>query len=168
MIHSADSALLKANSGYSKALSDLTQNLSENLRNQIGIESTVKMPDKLSVLFKNLKINTTHGNIKNIDLNYRGDGIKARHIPSILLTIANNIKETRQKKSVDFTFIWGYEEPENGVEFFACSKLAEELYSYSSDIQILVTTHSPAIYSKNSCKQVRCYYTYKTDHGLLN
>ncbi len=165
MIHSADSALLKANSGYSKALSDLTQNLSENIRNKIGIESTVKMPDKLSALFRNLKISTNDGNINDIDLNHRGDGIKARHIPSILLTIANNIKETRQKRSVDFTFIWGYEEPENGVEFFACSKLAEELYSYSSDIQILLTTHSPAIYSKNSSEQVRCYYTYKTDHG---
>ena len=165
MIHSADSALLKANSGYSKALSELTQDLSENVQNQIGIESTVKMPDKLSVLFRNLKISTSDKNIKDIDLNHRGDGVKARHIPSILLTIANNIKKARKKNTVDYTFVWGYEEPENGVEFFACSKLAEELYSYAADIQILLTTHSPAIYSKNNNKDVRCYYTYKTDYG---
>ncbi len=165
MIHSADSALLKANSGYSKALSELTQNLSENVRNQIGIESTVKMPDKLSVLFRNLKISTNDESVKDIDLNHRGDGIKARHIPSILLTIANNIKNARKKNSVEYTFIWGYEEPENGVEFFACSKLAEELYSYAADIQILLTTHSPAVYSKNNNEHARCYYTYKTDHG---
>ncbi len=164
MIHSADSALLKANSIYSEALSELTQNLSENVRNHIGIDSTVKMPDKLSILFRNLKISTNDESVKDIDLNHRGDGIKARHIPSILLTIANNIKKARQKKSVDYTFIWGYEEPENGVEFFACSKLAEELYDYSADIQILLTTHSPAIYSKNNSERVRCYYTYK-DHG---
>ncbi len=165
MIHSADSALLKANTVYSNALLELTEDLSQNIKTQLGIESVVKMPDKLSELFRNLKISTKDKNVKNIDLNHRGDGIKARHIPSILLTISNNIKESRKKNSVDFTFIWGYEEPENGVEFFACSKLAEELYSYKSDIQILVTTHSPAIYSRNSSEHVKCYYTFKNDTG---
>ncbi len=165
MTHSADSALLKANSQYSKTLSELTQNLSRNVKDKIGIESTVKMPDKLSVLFKNLKIDTNDKYIRGIDLNHRGDGLKARHIPSILYTITENVKKARQKKSVDYTFIWGYEEPENGVEFFACSKLAEELYAYSSNIQMLLTTHSPAIYSKNTCKNAKCYYTYKNDNG---
>lgn len=165
MVYSADSALTKANTQYSKALSELTQNLSENVKKKIGIESVIKMPDKLSALFRNLKINTKDENVKNIDLNQRGDGIKARHIPSMLLTITNNIKNTRKKNSVDYTFIWGYEEPENGVEFFACSKLADELYSYAKDFQILLTTHSPAIYSKNSKENVKCYYTYKSKNG---
>ena len=70
-----------------------------------------------------------------------------------------------KKNSVDHTFIWGYEEPENGVEFFSCSKLADEIYSYSSNIQIFITTHSPAIYSKNDAENVKCYYTYKSESG---
>lgn len=165
MIHSADSSLLRANIVYSKSLAELTENLSNNVKQRIGIESIVKMPDKLAVLFRNLKISTKDENVKDIDLDHRGDGVKARHIPSILLTIMNNIKGARKKNSVDYTFIWGYEEPENGVEFFACSKLAEELYSYSSDVQIILTTHSPAIYSKNSSANVKCYYTYKGERG---
>ncbi len=165
MTISADSALHTANLEYSKALTELTQNLSENVKNKVGLDSSVMMPDKLSVLFRNLKINTKDENIKDIDLNHRGDGIKARHIPSILLTIAHNIKNSRKRNSVDYSFIWGYEEPENGVEFFACSQLADELYSYSKELQLIITTHSPAIYSKSNMQDCKCYYVYKTECG---
>ena len=159
MVASADGKLAKVNQDYSKALAELTVNLHESVKSQIGLDSKIKMPDQMSALFRNLKISTSDSNIKNIDINHRGDGIKARHIPSILVTIAHNIKESRKKNSVDHTFIWGYEEPENGVEFFSCSKLADEIYSYSSNIQIFITTHSPAIYSKNDAENVKCYYT---------
>lgn len=165
MTHSGDSSLLQANKVYSKSLSELTQNFSENIKQKLDIDSSIRMPDKLSVLFRNLKINTNDSNIKNIDLNHRGDGIKARHIPSILLSISNNIRESRKKNSIDYTFIWGYEEPENGVEFFSCSKLADELYGYSSNTQMIVTTHSPAIYTRKNNGNARCYYVYKNARG---
>lgn len=165
MVASADGKLAKVNQDYSKALAELTVNLHESVKSQIGLDSKIKMPDQMSALFRNLKISTSDSNIKNIDINHRGDGIKARHIPSILVTIAHNIKESRKKNSVDHTFIWRYEEPENGVEFFSCSKLADEIYSYSSNIQIFITTHSPAIYSKNDAENVKCYYTYKSESG---
>lgn len=165
MTHSGDSSLIQANKVYSKSLSDLTQNFSDSIRRQLDIDSSIRMPDKLSVLFRNLKINTNDPNIKNIDLNHRGDGIKARHIPSILLSVSDNIRDSRKKNSIDYTFIWGYEEPENGVEFFSCAKLADELYSYSSSIQMIITTHSPAIYMRKNNGNAKCYYVYKNARG---
>lgn len=165
MTHSGDSSLIQANKVYSKSLTELTQNFSDSIRQQLDIDSSIRMPDKLSVLFRNLKINTNDSNTKNIDLNHRGDGIKARHIPSILLSVSNNIRGSRKKNSIDYTFIWGYEEPENGVEFFSCAKLADELYGYSSNTQMIITTHSPAIYTRKNNGNAKCYYVYKNARG---
>ena len=165
MTHSGDSSLIQANKVYSKSLTELTQNFSDSIRQQLDIDSSIRMPDKLSVLFRNLKINTNDSNTKNIDLNHRGDGIKARHIPSILLSVSNNIRGSRKKNSIDYTFIWGYEEPENGVEFFSCAKLADELYGYSSNTQMIITTHSPAIYTRKNNGNAKCYYVYKNAQG---
>lgn len=64
MTHSGDSSLLQANKVYSKSLSELTQNFSENIKQKLNIDSSIRMPDKLSVLFRNLKINTNDSNIK--------------------------------------------------------------------------------------------------------
>jgi len=165
MVHSADSTLLKVNKAYSKALSELTKDFSDNIKSKVDVESVVRMPDNLATLFRSMKISTEDKNVKNVDLDYRGDGIKARHIPSILLTIARNIKNSRKKNSIDYTFIWGYEEPENGVEFSACTKLMDELYSYSFEMQIILTTHSPAMYSAKDRANAKCYYTYRTENG---
>jgi hypothetical protein len=43
--------------------------------------------------------------------------------------------------------IWGFEEPENNLEMRFAFELAETLKIYSNEIQILVTTHSPAFYA---------------------
>ncbi len=165
MIQSANNALATMNKSYSSTLKSLTIGLSDNIKKQLNILSTVQMPDELSILFRNMKISTKDNYVHNIDLDYRGDGIKARHIPSILLSITRNVKTNRQKNSIDYTYIWGYEEPENGVEFSACQKLAEELYGYNNEIQILLTTHSPAIYGMRDRVGATCYYTYKNDRG---
>lgn len=51
-----------------------------------------------------------------ISLNERGDGIKARHIPIILKFIAEKTKTLQARGNPPYTFIWGYEEPENNLE----------------------------------------------------
>lgn len=43
--------------------------------------------------------------------------------------------------------IWGFEEPENNLELKYAYELAETFKKYSKDIQIFVTTHSPAFYA---------------------
>ena len=71
----------------------------------------------------------------------RGDGIKARHIPELLKFISGND---------GFGFhIWGFEEPENSLDFVAMEAEAERFVKLGSEdrIQIFVTTHSPSFYN---------------------
>ena len=123
------------------------------------------MPQDLNVLFRDLTFLTSDEQVKGIDLNHRGDGIKARHIPSILRYMQQNIEKNKLKNSISSLFIWGFEEPENGVEYLSCFELADELYSYRKECQILITTHSPAIYMKNGCDDTQCFYVHKNSNG---
>lgn len=166
MTNSANATLAKVNGQYSTTLKSLTHQLSTNIKSKIGINSVVRMPDDLGALFRDMQISTDDEYVTNINLDNRGDGIKARHIPAMLLFISQKIKESREKNAVGYTVIWGYEEPENGVEFAACEELADELYLYSQECQILLTTHSPAIYSSKDNNYALCYYSYKDTNGL--
>ena len=165
MSSTADGALADLNKRYSDELRELTNSLSDQIRDILKMESSLKMPSDLSVLFKNLEFSTSDGNTNNIDLNRRGDGIKARHIPTILRYIQNNTENGRKKGSVFGTYIWGFEEPENGLEFSSCFDMADEFKSYTSDCQILITTHSPAFYMKSLEEQSACILT-KKENGI--
>lgn len=165
MTEVADSALKDLNKKYSSELQEITHGLSENLQNVLHMRSDIQMPRELSTLFKDLSFSTTDKFVKNVDLNQRGDGIKARHIPSILNFMQENMEENRAKNTVSYNFIWGFEEPENGVEYSLCYEMAEELYDYRKKCQLLITTHSPAIYAIKNRDETRCYYVSKKESG---
>lgn len=165
MTKSANSALRELNGRYSKQLQDLTSELSAQLKNVLDLSSAIQMPPDLSTLFRDLTFITSDEYVKGIDISHRGDGIKARHIPSILRYIQKNTEDNRPKNSVSGTYIWGFEEPENGVEYLSCFEMADELLSYSVDYQLFLTTHSPAFYSKVIDMKARCYFVYKEEHG---
>ena len=165
MTEVADSALKDLNKKYSSELQEITHGLSENLQNVLHMRSDIQMPRELSTLFKDLSFSTTDKYVKNVDLNQRGDGIKARHIPSILNFMQENMEENRAKNTVSYNFIWGFEEPENGVEYSLCYEMAEELYDYRKKCQLLITTHSPAIYAIKNRDATRCYYVSKKESG---
>ena len=165
MTEVADSALKDLNKKYSSELQEITHGLSENLQNVLHMRSDIQMPRELSTLFKDLSFSTTDKFVKNVDLNQRGDGIKARHIPSILNFMQENMEENRAKNTVSYNFIWGFEEPENGVEYSLCYEMAEELYDYRKKCQLLITKHSPAIYEIKNRDETRCYYVSKKESG---
>lgn len=165
MTEVADSALKDLNKKYSSELQEITHGLSENLQNVLHMRSDIQMPRELSTLFKDLSFSTTDKFVKNVDLNQRGDGIKARHIPSILNFMQENMEENRAKNTVSYNFIWGFEEPENGVKYSLCYEMAEELYDYRKKCQLLITTHSPAIYAIKNRDATRCYYVSKKESG---
>ena len=165
MTEVADSALKDLNKKYSSELQEITHGLSENLQNVLHMRSDIQMPRELSTLFKDLSFSTTDRFVKNVDLNQRGDGIKARHIPSILNFMQENMEENRAKNTVSYNFIWGFEEPENGVEYSLCYEMAEELYNYRKKCQLLITTHSPAIYSIKNREAAKCYFVSKKESG---
>ena len=81
----------------------------------------------------------------------RGDGIKAQHIPAILKFISEY--NGKKKSSVPITTIWGYEEPETGIELSRCFEFSKEFLEYSKEIQMFITTHSPAFYSPKNDQQ---------------
>lgn len=54
--------------------------------------------------------------------------------------------------------IWGFEEPENGVELSKAFEMANDFEEFSQDIQMFITTHSLAFYMKNNDKDVQVIY----------
>ena len=94
----------------------------------------------------------------------RGDGIKAQHIPAILKFISEY--NGKKKSSVPITTIWGYEEPETGIELSRCFEFSKEFLEYSKEIQMFITTHSPAFYSLEEKKErVSINYVQKDNAG---
>ena len=88
------------------------------------------------------------------------------HIPAILKYISEHDLKVLEKGAVPVTTIWGYEEPENGIELLKAYDLANELYNFSNDVQMLLTTHSPAFYNLNSKSNAKLFYvTKKGDNG---
>jgi len=80
--------------------------------------------------------------------------MQARYVPSVLQYIAS--------RSGDF-FIWGFEEPENSLEYSRITSLAHDFEKiYSKDAQIFITSHSPALISLRD-ENVACYRVYKED-----
>ncbi|MEQ5032638.1 AAA family ATPase [Morganella morganii] len=122
-------------------LHELTKEISESL----GFNSKISLPRDLSNLFGNLDFL----NEMKISLDERGDGIKARHIPLILKYIAEKTKTLQARGNPPYTFIWGYEEPENNLELTSSIKLALQFKTFVPDpvSQLFITTHSPAFYN---------------------
>lgn len=102
----------------------------------------VKLPQNLRNIFGALEFNAD-----NIPLSRRGDGIKIRHIPMMLSFIALKQQSIGSRTTIR-PQIWGFEEPENNVEFSTCFELNNQLIEAAKKhTQIFITTHSPAIYS---------------------
>lgn len=165
MTKTANSALRTLNDQYSEELRAMTWELSQQLQNVLGLKSSIQMPTDLKILFRDLTFTTGDKFTNGIDLSHRGDGIKARHIPSILRFIQKNIEKGRPRGSVSGSYIWGFEEPENGVEYLACFEMAQEFFDYANDCQILVTSHSPAFYTQSKRSDSLCYYVQKNETG---
>ena len=161
MTQTANSALKDLNEQYSNQLQALTVGLTQQLRSVLKMDSAIQMPSNLSTLFRDLTFSTSDQNVGDISLEHRGDGIKARHIPSIHQFIQKNTEEARPKKSISGSYIWGFEEPENGVEYLSCFEMAQEFLLYAKSCQILTTTHSPAFYTLKSNENVACFLTNK-------
>ena len=81
-----------------------------------------------------------------------------RHIPELLSFISENTESRFH--------IWGFEEPENSLEFAAALEETEAFCRHAINHQIFVTSHSPAFYNLEA-KSVRRFYVSKaSDTGL--
>lgn len=127
---------------FTAQIQNLTGPLFQNLPREISAGTKIGSPTQMVELFRTLDFETLNDGITgSMSLTrQRGDGIKARHIPEILKYISDN-------DSYDF-HIWGFEEPENSLDFSAAQAEAVRIIDLAKgkSVQIFITTHSPSFY----------------------
>jgi len=141
---------------FNEYIQDKTKIVSEEISQRIGIDSVLQFKGTFKDLFAFLEFGDKEGNVM---LAQRGDGIKIRHIPVLLKHIAHrNLYEQKKREPIK-SAIWGFEEPENNLEYGSARKLAENFldlidkidsstnHPNDEGIQIFITTHSPIFYS---------------------
>ncbi|NLI11840.1 MAG: ATP-binding protein [Peptococcaceae bacterium] len=135
-----DTGLSDQLAALNNSIVGLVDEINDDFHAATGIESTIGLPNTLRDLYKAFFIHTKFGKEDHkIPLEQRGDGIRIRYIPSMLNYITN--------KS-NFQYIWGFEEPENSLEYCLCVKMATDFMKcYANDAQIFITSHSPAFFS---------------------
>jgi len=108
--------------------------LQDEFKKATNIQTKINLPEEMRSIFQAFSVNTIDSGIDNIQLIQRGDGIQARFVSSLLyyITTHSNVPH-----------IWGFEEPENSLDYNFAVKLAEEFKNiYSSKAQILCTSHA--------------------------
>ncbi|EJB8504580.1 AAA family ATPase [Vibrio parahaemolyticus] len=141
----SDQGLHQSASSFEEEINTHVQELTQAIDDEFSGSNVVKLPKNLRNIFGALEFNSDE-----IPLTRRGDGIKIRHIPMILSFIASR-KQKAAKRNTIKPQIWAFEEPENNVEFLSCFELNRQLIEAAKNYtQILITTHSPAIYSIGS------------------
>jgi predicted ATP-dependent endonuclease of OLD family len=157
--NTVDTQIKAAAKGFTRTINHHTASINQNLDARLGIKSSIQLPTDLKSLFVNLEFQATK---TSLPLKQRGDGIKARHIPIILRFLADQDNFLRDRGSPQYTHIWGYEEPENNLELTKAFQLALEFTEYSAEVQILLTTHSPAFYQMHTA-DATIYHLSKLD-----
>lgn len=138
--------LTSSTSALSVDVEKAVYEMANKIKNNLGFDSTIKVPNDFRSVFESLDFSTKSGGY-DVALQHRGDGVQARHIPFILDFIAEKSKKHH---------IWAYEEPENSLEMAKAFELAEQFHNtFSKDNQIFLTTHSPAFYSLEGGKSSR-------------
>ena len=145
-------------------LENATISMSDDIKKSLNINSTISVPGNLRELFTTLRFKTSSDNTGlTYPLSLRGDGIQSRHIPMILKYISEQDNLTRGAGSVRVTTIWGYEEPENNLEMKRCFEMANEMHEISRNLQMFITTHSPAFYLKANEENTFLFSVYQEE-----
>lgn len=151
---------------FTNVLSSYTEQIGRETIRKLGLTSTLTMPSDLSELFKTLVFETQESTSSFIvNLERRGDGIQARHIPYILNYIAEEDQKSRGRRATSVYTVWGFEEPENGLEMSKAFEMASDFMAYSEHIQMFISTHSPAFYLNSDAESGKVFYALKNERG---
>lgn len=146
---------------FSTQLQAMTREMFKGLPAEVSSSTKIGAPTQLSQLFQTLDFETlANGEVTPKSLTrQRGDGVKVRHIPELLNFISENDK-------YDF-HIWGFEEPENSLDFVASQSEASRMLALAKGdrVQVLMTTHSPSFYLLDD-SAVSKYYVVKNEKGI--
>ncbi|HDX0924056.1 TPA: AAA family ATPase [Stenotrophomonas maltophilia] len=111
----------------------------------LDLKTEFSLPEDLGDLFEALDFSSSDAGVLTA-LHNRGDGVQGRHVPLILKFLAEQRKKNSARGKPAPETIWGFEEPENNLEMAKQIEVAREFLEYSKDVQIIVSTHSPAFY----------------------
>ncbi len=164
----AETHIKDASSTFIKEINDHTEAIGKNLESILGFNAVLQLPTDLSHIFSNLELASNSGDPNRlIGMNQRGDGVKVSHIPAILKFIDDQNNKNFDKGSIKSVTIWGYEEPENNLELTRCYEMAKNLSAYASNIQIVMTTHSPAFYMLRQRENTTCHFIEKPNQATI-
>lgn len=132
------SPIAETTTNLASHIEDQIQQLQDDFKTATTLETSITPPNEISSLFQSFQV-ATKTEIGSLPLQFRGDGLQARYVPSVLHYISTNSNNI---------YIWGFEEPENSLEYSHTTNLAKDFSTkYSREAQIFLTTHSPAFIS---------------------
>lgn len=153
-----DTAVTGAMEVLARRIAEASVGLSEEFESVTGVKTSLSAPKSIVELYQVIGVDTEINN-STVNLDKRGDGIRVRYLPSILHYIAKNST---------YFYIWGFEEPENSLEYNLALKMAENFENvYCKSSMILVTSHSPAFIGLTNspvCEVFRAYRENETTH----
>ena len=137
----SDPDLRAASTELSTVLRSRSSVLRKILKEVTGIGMSLELPQTMLALLEAAGL-TTDG---DIPLEMRGDGIQSLTVAAILTYLSS--------RRASAYYFWGFEEPENSLEYIRASALAEQILSeYSRRAQIFLSTHSPAFLAMSDSK----------------
>lgn len=152
----------------SKPLQDQVETIlnevASELEGVLKARSDPKLPTNLRSVFRLIQFEA-----KGIDLDRRGDGIRVRHVPSLVKFLCD-LKSQRSGRYKSL-HIWGLEEPENSVDFISAFELRDQILSITENkqFQILMATHSPIFFSLEEMPNVSAkFFTQKDEQTVLS
>ncbi len=132
-IGDSDQEVLEAIAYLAEILDTRTSELRDILYSITGLNMAFELPSNLLNVLRAVDV-VTEG---NVPLQYRGDGIQSLTVPGLLQYLCGRGRN-------EFCY-WGFEEPENSLEYRRVNELARNLSEqYSKDVQVFLTSHSPA------------------------
>ena len=135
-----------------RRIAEASVGLSEEFESVTGVKTSLSAPKSIVDLYQIIGVDTEINN-STVNLDKRGDGIRVRYLPSILHYIAQNASQF---------YIWGFEEPENSLEYNLALKMAENFESvYCRSSMIFVTSHSPAFISLTNSPVSEVFRAYR-------
>ncbi len=164
--HDSEKEFSEKINGLSEVLEKKSESISEDFKKFIGLPTRANLSSKITDILGAVEVNIQSGikvlrrkktgkKLEDIFINLfaSGDGILMAYLAYFLAHICKKINNKK--------FIWGFEEPENSLEYSKIQKLAEEFYdNFIDSAQIFLTTHSPAfikLKDKNKTKFYRVY-----------
>lgn len=152
--------------GLSEVLEEKSKNISDDFKKFIGLPTQANLSSKITDILGAVEVNVQSGikvwrrkktgkKLEDIFVNLfsSGDGILMAYLAYFLAHICKKIKNKK--------FIWGFEEPENSLEYSKTQKLAEEFYNnFIDSAQIFLTTHSPAFIKLKDKEKTKFYRVY--------